>query len=151
MLAGCVRGYRDAIAACTPVGRGVTDHFACSAACLVLGDDQQACRHGLRGATYFTEALLHYYGRERPVGALPVKKDFLPDDYIQGFRRVRNSPQSQLSSVIGDPEAARESVQRFAAAGVDELMLVMQAGTTPHELVMESIKTFGEQVMPYFT
>lgn len=99
---------------------------------------------------YFTQALLHYYGAERPDGAVPVNKDFLPEDYVQDFRRVRNASQSQLSSVIGDPQAARESVQRFADVGVDELMLVMQAGTTPHELIMESIRTFGEKVMPHF-
>jgi alkanesulfonate monooxygenase SsuD/methylene tetrahydromethanopterin reductase-like flavin-dependent oxidoreductase (luciferase family) len=149
-LANCTRDYRHAIADCKPVGLSVTNHFACSASCLVLTDDHQACRHGLRGAMYFTEALLHYYRGERPVGAIPIKKGFLPDDFVHDFKRVRNTPQSQLSSVIGDPQAARESVQRFADAGVDELMLVMQAGTTSHELVMESIKTFGEKVMPHF-
>ncbi len=34
--------------------------------------------------------------------------------------------------------------------GVDELILVMQMGTVPHELIMESIRTFAEQVMPHF-
>lgn len=149
-LAACVRGYREAIAASTPIGLITTNHFACSAACLVLTDDHKACQNGLRGAMYFTQALLHYYRGERPVGAIPIKKDFLPNDFVQDFRRVRNAPQSQLSSVIGDPHAARESVQRFVDAGVDELMLVMQTGTASHELVMESIRTFGEKVMPYF-
>jgi alkanesulfonate monooxygenase SsuD/methylene tetrahydromethanopterin reductase-like flavin-dependent oxidoreductase (luciferase family) len=149
-LANCISEYREAIAVSTPIGSTVTNHFACTAACLVLNDDFEACRHGLRGSTYFTEALLHYYRGERPVGALPITKDFLPDDYVRDFARVRNAPQSQLSSVIGDPQAARESVQRFVDAGVDELMLVMQTGTTPHELVMESIKTFAEKVMPHF-
>jgi alkanesulfonate monooxygenase SsuD/methylene tetrahydromethanopterin reductase-like flavin-dependent oxidoreductase (luciferase family) len=150
-LAQCVREYRAAIAVSTPVALTVTNHFACSAACLVLADDHKACQHGLRGATYFTQALLHYYRGERPVGAIPVDKEFLPDEYVCDFRHVRNGPLSQLSSVIGDPHASRESVQRFVDAGVDELMLVMQTGTTSHELVLESIKTFGEQVMPYFS
>ncbi len=150
MLASCVREYRNAIATCTPVGATVNEHFACNAASLVLPDDNKACQHGLRGSMYFTETLLHYYGHQRPVGPVPVKKDFLPDNYVQDFRRVRNAPKSQLSSVIGDPQAARESVQRFADVGVDELILVMQTGTTSHELIMESIRTFGEKVMPYF-
>ncbi|HTU47832.1 MAG TPA: LLM class flavin-dependent oxidoreductase [Bryobacteraceae bacterium] len=149
-LCKCVRAYRDAVPANGRIGSAVTNHFACSAAALVLPDDKRACQHGLRGAMYFTQALLHYYGSERPSGPIPVSKDFLPDDYVQDFQRVRNSPQAQLSSVIGDPRAARESVQRFAAVGVDELMLVMQAGTTSHDVIMESIRTFGEKVMPYF-
>jgi alkanesulfonate monooxygenase SsuD/methylene tetrahydromethanopterin reductase-like flavin-dependent oxidoreductase (luciferase family) len=150
MLARCVRDYRGAIATSTPVGLTTTNHFACSAACLVLMDDQQACRHGLRGSVYFTQALLHYHQDCRPVGAISIKKDFLPDTHISDFKRIRNTSQSQLSSVIGDPVAARESVQRFADAGVDELLLVMQTGTTTQDLVMESIRTFGEKVMPYF-
>ncbi len=56
----------------------------------------------------------------------------------------------QLVSVIGDPAAARESVARFAATGVDELILVMQLGTVPQEIVMRSLRTFAEQVMPHF-
>ena len=34
--------------------------------------------------------------------------------------------------------------------GVDELILVMQMGTVPHDLIVESIRTFGEKVMPHF-
>jgi alkanesulfonate monooxygenase SsuD/methylene tetrahydromethanopterin reductase-like flavin-dependent oxidoreductase (luciferase family) len=149
-LAACIRDYREAVATCEPVGFSINNHFACSAACLVLPDDREACRHGLRGSTYFVEALHHYYGPGRPVGELPVKKDFLPDDYVQDFMRVRNTPKSQLASVMGDPCAARETVQRFADVGVDEMLLVMQAGTTSQELVMQSIRTFGEKVMPHF-
>ena len=46
--------------------------------------------------------------------------------------------------------SAKDICLRFKEAGVDELILVMQCGTVPHELVMESIKTFGEQVLPHF-
>ena len=52
--------------------------------------------------------------------------------------------------MVGDPASARETVERFKDAGVDELILVMQMGTVPHELVMESLKVFAEDVMPHF-
>ncbi len=39
---------------------------------------------------------------------------------------------------------------RECAVGVDGLMLVMQAETLPHELVMRSIRTFAEKVIPHF-
>jgi alkanesulfonate monooxygenase SsuD/methylene tetrahydromethanopterin reductase-like flavin-dependent oxidoreductase (luciferase family) len=55
-----------------------------------------------------------------------------------------------LSAVIGDPASAVETVARFQAAGVDELILVMQMATIPHELVMRSLRTFSEKVMPNF-
>jgi alkanesulfonate monooxygenase SsuD/methylene tetrahydromethanopterin reductase-like flavin-dependent oxidoreductase (luciferase family) len=151
LLAERVRAYREAVTNATPTDYAVTNHFACNAAALVLDDDRQACRHGLRGSMYFTQGMFHYYGATRPVGPMPISRDFLSDDFVEGFRRVRNTPQSQLASIIGDPCAARESVQRFVNVGVDEIILVMQTGTTPHEMVMESVRTFGEKVLPYFS
>jgi alkanesulfonate monooxygenase SsuD/methylene tetrahydromethanopterin reductase-like flavin-dependent oxidoreductase (luciferase family) len=150
-LAGRVRAYREAIAEAKPVGATVTNHFACNPATLVLHDDYEACKHGLRGSMYFIEAMIHYYGKERPVGPTPASRDFPPEEHVDRFMRMRNTPQSQLSCVIGDPVAAREAVQRFVDVGVDELILVMQNGTTPHELTMESIRTFGEEVLPHFS
>ena len=150
MLAQCVRLYRQAVSESTPVGLFVNNHFACNPATFVLKDDYKACQYGARGATFFLKSLVHYYGSERPVGRIPVSRNFLPDDQLERFRRLRNSPGSQLSSIIGDPECARETVQRFVDVGVDELILVMQTGTTPHELILESIRTMAEEVMPHF-
>ena len=46
----------------------------------------------------------------------------------------------------------RDTLARYARkrAGVDELILVMQMGTVPHALILESLKTFAEKVMPHF-
>jgi alkanesulfonate monooxygenase SsuD/methylene tetrahydromethanopterin reductase-like flavin-dependent oxidoreductase (luciferase family) len=70
------------------------------------------------------------------------------------YRLVRtwaqHDPESENSLIVGDPSHATEQVQRFAEAGVDELILVMQMGTVPHDVIMESIKTFAERVMPKF-
>ena len=63
---------------------------------------------------------------------------------------ARNRPGSQLVAINGDPVSARETVSRFQSAGVDELILVMQLGTVPHEIVCESLRTFAEEVMPHF-
>jgi alkanesulfonate monooxygenase SsuD/methylene tetrahydromethanopterin reductase-like flavin-dependent oxidoreductase (luciferase family) len=150
LLAKRVADYRAAVSKAAPAGRSVTNHFACNPATLVLRDDRKACEYGLRGAMYFTQAMFHYYGPTRPVGPIGLSTDFLPAEHLEGFRRHRNTPRSQLSSIIGDPASAREAVQRFVDVGVDELILVMQTGPTSHELTMESIRTFGEEVLPYF-
>lgn len=151
LLGQNVRQYREAIARATPVGLAVNNHFACSPASFVLKDDHEACRHGFRGAMFFLEAMVQYYGTKRPVGRVDISRDFLPEDELQRFMRLRNTPQSQLSSIIGGPDCARETVQRFVDVGVDELLLAMQTGTTSHELTLESIRTFGEEVIPYFS
>jgi alkanesulfonate monooxygenase SsuD/methylene tetrahydromethanopterin reductase-like flavin-dependent oxidoreductase (luciferase family) len=150
-LADRVRGYRDGIAASKPVGSRITNHFACNPACLVLKNDLDACRHGLRGAQFFLQAMIHYSGKERPVGKTSAMRDFPSAEDVHAFSAARNTAGSQLSTIIGDPVAARETVQRFVDAGVDELILVMQTGTTPHELVLESIRTMADAVMPHFS
>jgi alkanesulfonate monooxygenase SsuD/methylene tetrahydromethanopterin reductase-like flavin-dependent oxidoreductase (luciferase family) len=150
MLAERVRSYRQAIAECTPVAFAVNNHFACNPATLVLRDDREACRHGLRGAQFFLKSMLYYFGTQNPAGATPAPREFPPDEEVERFRRRRNTPHSQLSAVIGDPAAARETIQRFVDVGVDELIFVMQTGTTADELVRESMRTMAEKVMPHF-
>ncbi len=146
-----VREYRAAVAEAKPVGRAKTDHFACTPPALVLPDDRKACRYGTRGARFFAESLARYYmsGR-RPLGRLDVPRDFLSDSDLDDAMAARNAPGTQMSAIVGDPVSARESVARFKDIGVDELILVMQMGTVPHELIMESLRTFAEKVMPHF-
>jgi alkanesulfonate monooxygenase SsuD/methylene tetrahydromethanopterin reductase-like flavin-dependent oxidoreductase (luciferase family) len=150
-LAECVRAYRKAIAHARPVGEFITSHFACNAAGLVLQNDKKACRYGLRGSRYFLQSMLHYSGQTRPVGPVPSSRGEVAQEDIDHFKSTRNKDGSPLSSVIGDPGCARETIQRFVAAGIDELILVMQTGTTPDDVVKESIKIFGEKVIPHFT
>ena len=150
LLAKRVEEYRSAVERSTPIGFEANNQFCCTASSLVLEDDERACRIGLRGATFFMESMLHYYGESRPVGPVAVNREPIDDTQLSAFRRRRNGHRSQLSSVIGDPCAAREAVQRFVDVGVDELILVMQTGTTSHELTMESMRTFAEKVMPHF-
>ena len=52
------------------------------------------------------------------------------------------------SVVIGDVEACRKKMERYAAAGVDRLMCLMQMGRVPHDVVMESIRITGEELVP---
>jgi len=146
-----VAAYRKAVAAAAPVGRQKNDWFTCLPATLVLDDDRKACAYGLRGARFFAEALSRYYlSGTRPLGRLDVPREFLGDVELDEAMAVRNTPGSSVALMVGDAACAREAVQRFVDIGVDELMLVMQMGTVPHELIMESIRTFAEKVMPHF-
>src|SRR3954467_244364 len=146
-----VREYRAAVAKAKPAGRTKNDWFACTPATLVLKDDEKALRHGTRGARFFINALGRYYfGGDRPIGPLDIPRDDLTSEELREARETRNSAVSHLPTIVGDPASARETVSRFKDVGVDELMLVMQMGTIPHELICESIRTFAEEGMPHF-
>ena len=150
-LAKKVAGYRAAFARSGPTPYEKHEHFACTPVALCLGDDREACRWGFRGAQFFASALAHYYlSGKRPTGPLPVPRDFLDERGLAAMMEGRSADQTLAMNVIGDPVRCREIVARFARAGVDELILVMQTGTVTHDKIMESIRTFGEQVMPHF-
>ena len=52
--------------------------------------------------------------------------------------------------VAGNPETCINTVKRYEELGVDEVMMIMQTETIPHERVMESIELFGKEVIPAF-
>jgi len=151
-LADKVEAYRAAIETAEPAGKIITNHFACTPPALVLTDDRKACQYGFRGARFFGETLSRYYlGGERPVGKLAVNRDFLSDSDLSFAMQYRNTPSDAQNVCVGDPAAAKEFISRFVDIGVDELILVMQMGTVPMELVTESVRTFGEKVLPHFS
>jgi alkanesulfonate monooxygenase SsuD/methylene tetrahydromethanopterin reductase-like flavin-dependent oxidoreductase (luciferase family) len=144
--------YRAATERAKPAGEFVTNYFCCNPSALVLKDDKKAVKYGLAGAQYFLRAMMNYYVvEERKCGPVSAPKKLPCDRQIEAYIKNRNTPGSQLSQVIGDPVSARETIQRFVDAGVDEVIFVMQVGTVPHEMIMESIKTIGEEVIPYFS
>ncbi|MGW8378048.1 LLM class flavin-dependent oxidoreductase [Streptomyces sp. ODS28] len=146
-----VRRYREAVAAAEPAGEAVTDHYACTPMSTVLEDDRRACAYGFRGASFFWQSQMKYYGGEqRPLGPLDADAGPLSEEDLQRAMDERLAPDTPMTGVIGSPEVCRKQIERFEEAGVDELILVMQMGTVPHEVVMESIRTFGEQVLPHF-
>src|SRR5258708_36861653 len=70
-----VQRYRAAVAAAQPIGRKKTDWFACTPATLVLDDDLEACRYGLRGARFFGESMARYYlSGTRPAAKLAAPR-----------------------------------------------------------------------------
>ena len=52
--------------------------------------------------------------------------------------------------IAGNPESCIKGVQLYEDAGVDEVILIMQTETVPHEKVLQSIEMFGKHVIPAF-
>ncbi len=147
-----VKTYRDALAGAGAAGKRVNNHFACTPTAIVLKDDRKACEYGFRGGRFFAECLgTYFFGGQRPVGPLDISRERFSPRALEEAMAARNRPGSQLVAINGDPTSARETVSRYQAAGVDELILVMQLGTVPQEIVLESLRTFAEDVMPHFT
>ncbi|MDA0770903.1 MAG: hypothetical protein BZY79_01955 [SAR202 cluster bacterium Casp-Chloro-G4] len=50
----------------------------------------------------------------------------------------------------GDPDSCIEALKKHEATGIDQMMIMMQTETIPHEKVMKSIELFGKYVIPEF-
>ena len=52
--------------------------------------------------------------------------------------------------VGGDPDTCSRVVEAWGQVGVDQLILMVQAGVTPHNDVMRAIELLGTKVLPRF-
>jgi alkanesulfonate monooxygenase SsuD/methylene tetrahydromethanopterin reductase-like flavin-dependent oxidoreductase (luciferase family) len=52
--------------------------------------------------------------------------------------------------IAGDPEHCIKGTQLYEDAGVDQVLLIMQTESIPHEKVLQSLELFGKQVIPAF-
>ena len=50
--------------------------------------------------------------------------------------------------IAGDPESCINGVRLYEEAGVDQVILITQTETIPHERALSSIEMFGTQVIP---
>ena len=65
----------------------------------------------------------------------------------------RLSPDALADSgitVAGTPDQCIKALKLYEENGADEVMLLMQAEAIPHEVTMNTIRTLGEYVIPYF-
>ena len=56
-----------------------------------------------------------------------------------------------LDHAYGTPAQAIAHIERLEAAGADEILMLMQMGTVPHEAIMETLRHLGETIIPAFS
>jgi alkanesulfonate monooxygenase SsuD/methylene tetrahydromethanopterin reductase-like flavin-dependent oxidoreductase (luciferase family) len=149
---------------CVPAGFAVNPNVAVVLPFMCHQDEQTAIERGIDGAHFFGFSLAHYYvfGEHQP-GRTNVWEEFQRDRAKRGFARelinASDAPlgirllQESLGSLrgaIGTPAQVRELLERYEAAGVDEVVFVSQAGRNQHAHICESIELFARDVMPAF-
>lgn len=144
------------------VSTETTDRFVALCPTTVLDDGDRALRIGARGQRFFAEAIAHWYGN----GPAPAE-DTEDDDNIAALARDKEALVAKLNEAniparpqdtgtfnaehaYGTAASAIEYVQRLADIGVDEIMCLIQMGTVPQDVCMETIRQWGETVIPHF-
>lgn len=52
--------------------------------------------------------------------------------------------------IAGNPDSCIEALKKHEATGIDQMMIMMQTETIPHDKVLKSIELFGKYVIPEF-
>src|SRR6476659_5470435 len=149
---------------CVPGGFAVNPQVACVLPMMCAPDEAQAIERGIDGAHFFGYSLAHYYvfGDHRP-GRTDIYEEFLRRRDEVGFARdviraqdaplgvrVLQQGLGSLRGAIGTPDQVRDLCRRYEAAGVDQVIFVLQAGRNRHEHICESLEIFGAKVLPDF-
>ncbi|MCP9958826.1 LLM class flavin-dependent oxidoreductase [Streptomyces sudanensis] len=156
--------YDAACAARTPedlLSSTVNDHFAVVCPTIVLDDAEQARTIGLRGQQFFVESSRHWYGGGRPPEQDPAadgraalertRQEALDELHAHGVPfRSEYVAAYNTDHPYGTADAAVKRVEELADAGADEVICLVQMGTVPHHVCMETIRQWGEKVIPHF-
>ena len=157
MLEASIAAYRQAAENANPVGEFVNNQFAATSFACVAPTDDEALEYGRPAAQFFQESL----------GILFVpwgKEKGAPDSYQYYVtlanmveERLKESGDSRFDEAwesgtfcIGTPERVRKVCERYAETGIDQLIVMCQAGRIPHEKVMQTVQLFGEEIIPHF-
>lgn len=146
-----IQPYRERIKDATPAGAFVNEQVAGFTVTLCLDDDEEARRIGGPAALWYTAMLGNILGEWRG-------KTIPGYEYYGNVNRAAEHEAAREASslidggtfCIGDPDTCIRIVEQYEAAGVDQLICLMQVGRVPHEKIMRSIELFGERVIPRF-
>jgi len=161
-----VAEYREIVASerCVPIGFAVDARVAVTLPLALHADEAEAIARGIDGAHFWHYAQAHYetFGDHRP-GRTDLWEEFSARRAAVGFAREAISADGQplavrvlregasaLRGAVGTPAQVRELVAAYAAAGVDELVWVVQAGRTASAHARETLELFAAEVLPHF-
>ena len=131
---------------------------------IVLDDAEKAFQIGARGQKFFAESIQHWnIGTPLPEpvpdnvdirDAVRDAKERVEAFMVEGGHPVPSVVAStgpfNIDHAYGDRDDAITYVTALEEAGADEIMCIMQMGGIPHEVAMETIRQYGEYVIPSF-
>jgi alkanesulfonate monooxygenase SsuD/methylene tetrahydromethanopterin reductase-like flavin-dependent oxidoreductase (luciferase family) len=146
-----VQKYREGIAKCEPVGSFVNDRFAGFTLMFCGRDDREAIQVASPGCEWYVRATNQLYAIWAQSGSQSYQW------YAQQFESGRAGEEIDIARMadesvlcIGGPERCAQIARHYEAQGIDQLIFLVQHGSTPHEAIMDSLRRFGEEVIPQF-
>jgi alkanesulfonate monooxygenase SsuD/methylene tetrahydromethanopterin reductase-like flavin-dependent oxidoreductase (luciferase family) len=152
-LATRIRLYRDGLAQAQPIGRFVNGQAATFTMVHVADTTKQALADARESFEWYAQTGVKQiqtlgqwqverqrdyatYEYVKPIASMDV--GFLTFDYLD----------SVGACLVGDPDRVIATARRYAAAGCDLLLCLVQPHAIPHAKVLRSIELLGERVLP---
>lgn len=158
--------YRDTIATRSKkryVSPQVNDHFSALCPTVVLDDADAALQTGARGQRFFAEAIAHWYGGGPPPQVGDPDTDQVAEIGAARERMISHLHEAEIpvrpnsgdtftlvEHAYGSWHDAIAYAERLEEAGADEIMCLIQMGTVPQAACLETIRQWGEHVIPHF-
>ena len=140
---------------CVPLGHRVNANIAMVSSFSIHEDRIEAIRRGQEGFEFFGYALQGLVARDTIPGRTRMWQEFqeLRQDKTADLIRLAEEDDRSLfghAPGIGTPEDLRIHLRAMQESGVDQVILMQQAGRNRHEDICESLELFADQVLPEF-
>jgi alkanesulfonate monooxygenase SsuD/methylene tetrahydromethanopterin reductase-like flavin-dependent oxidoreductase (luciferase family) len=141
--------------ACVPLGHSVNANIAMVSAFSLNEDRDEAIRRGQAGFEFFRYAISALVTNDTVPGRSRLWDEFqeqLSSGRIAATYQDTEGLASafQASPGIGTPADFRAHLQAYEAAGVDQVILLQQAGRNAHADICASLELFARDVLPQF-
>jgi alkanesulfonate monooxygenase SsuD/methylene tetrahydromethanopterin reductase-like flavin-dependent oxidoreductase (luciferase family) len=141
--------------ACVPLGHRVNANIAMVSAFSLHQDKAEAVRRGQEGFEFFRYAISALVTNDTVPGRSRLWEEF-QEQRKSGALAATYEGTKDLSSAfqsspgIGTPEEFRRHVRSYEDAGVDQIILLQQAGRNAHTDICASLELFARDVLPEF-
>jgi len=141
--------------ACVPLGHSINANIAMVSAFSLHEDAAEAVRRGQAGFEFFRYAISALVTNDTVPGRSRLWEEFQAQRASGALAATYASTEGlsaafQGSPGIGTPAAFREHVRSYEQAGVDQIILLQQAGRNMHADICASLELFARDVLPEF-
>ncbi|MFB0976860.1 MAG: LLM class flavin-dependent oxidoreductase [Myxococcota bacterium] len=141
---------------CVPLGHSVNANLAVVSAFSIHADRAEAIRRGQQGFEFFGFALQSLVARDSVPGYSQIWENFQNErkkDDEELIRLASSDDPSQFAHApgIGTPDDLTKHLLALQASGMDQVILMQQAGRNKHEHICEALELFAKDVMPELT
>jgi alkanesulfonate monooxygenase SsuD/methylene tetrahydromethanopterin reductase-like flavin-dependent oxidoreductase (luciferase family) len=146
-LARLIDVYKEAVQHAEPVGDFVNDNVMCVTSLCCLPDRREAFELNTRiRSSYYQSLVFHWLDTFPKPPTVPDWPALVPEPTIEEVEALVDAG----IIAVGNPDDCAKVVEQYERAGADQLVVSPMTTTMPYEVAVESMRLFGETVIPRF-